>query len=472
MKNTLRDRLRKYQYSTAIPIFLMATDAVIVVATLQLIHRHTTWLDGLTDQTAIFMSVNAALCWLVSSMLVSAYQIENLGRRRKLAAHWTATGVLYLLSVLLLTLLVPSLTFNVSQLVVLMAATVPPLIIKIGLLHFYRFYRHQYPYQKKAVIVGYTPRGQDLGRYFTENRSLPQVFMGYFDDNPPPEFLLSDKHLGGTAEIMQYCLDNGVREIYYAMRNNSALLEALSSFAEHNFIYFGIVPDVGGLNEGRRIDTQLYDDSRIPVISTRKAPLRLLVNAQLKRSFDIAFSLLALLFLVPFVFPIIALAIKLESPGPVFFKQLRPGRNNQLFWCYKFRTMRMNNESERQASKNDRRITRVGAILRRTSLDELPQFYNALQGDMSVVGPRPNLVTHLEQYREVIHEYQLRHQITPGITGYAQISGFRGETKELHQMQQRVDYDLWYIENWSMAFDLEIIGRTVWNAVSGEENAY
>ncbi len=472
MKNNLRERLRKYQYSTAIPLFLMATDAAIVVVTLQLIHRYTSWLDNVAQQGAISLSINAALCWLVASMLVSAYQIENLGRSRKLAAHWVAAGTLYLLMVLLLVLLLPSLTFSVGQILVLMVATIPALLAKLGLLYFYRFYRHQYPYQKKAVIVGYTARGQDLGRYFTENRSLPQIFLGYFDDAPPPEFLLSDKHLGSTAEIKAYCLNHGVREIYYAMRNNSALLEDLSSFAEHNFIYFGIVPDMGGLNEGRRIDTQLYDDSRIPVISTRKAPLRLLVNAQLKRGFDIAFSLLALSFLVPLVFPIIALVIKLESVGPVFFKQLRPGRNNQLFWCYKFRTMRVNNESERQASKNDRRITRVGAFLRRTSLDELPQFHNVLLGDMSVVGPRPNLVTHLEQYRNLIHEYPLRHQITPGITGYAQISGYRGETKELYQMQQRVDYDLWYIENWSLAFDLEIIGRTVWNAVSGEENAY
>lgn len=472
MKNNFRDRLRKYQYSTAIPLFLMATDAAVVVITLQFIHRYTSWPVSASPQTAVSLSINAALCWLVASMLVSAYQIENLGRARKLAGHWAATGTLYLLLVLIITPLLPSLSFSIGQLLVLMIATVPTLLVKLGLLYFYRFYRHQYPYQKKAVVVGYTARGQDLGRYFTETRSLPQIFLGFFDDTPPPEFLLSDKHLGSTAEIKEYCLNHGVREIYYAMRNNSALLEDLSSFAEHNFIYFGIVPDVGGLSEGRRIDTQLYDDSRIPVISTRKAPLRLLVNAQLKRGFDIGFSFLALLFLIPIVFPLIALAVKLESPGPVFFKQLRPGRNNQLFWCFKFRTMRVNNDSERQATKNDLRITRVGAFLRKTSLDELPQFYNALLGDMSVVGPRPNLVTHLEQYRELIHEYPLRHQITPGITGYAQISGLRGETKEVQQMQERVDYDLWYIENWSLAFDLEIIGRTVWNAVSGEEKAY
>ena len=233
-----------------------------------------------------------------------------------------------------------------------------------------------------------------------------------------------------------------MREIYYVMHNNCVLMEQLSSFAEHNFIYFGIVPDVGTLGNNRRIDTQLHDDSRIPVISTRRDPLRLLVNSQIKRGFDVTFSLVTLLFLVPFVFPLIALAIKLESPGPVFFKQLRPGRNNQLFWCFKFRTMVVNNEGERQASRHDRRITRVGAFLRKTSLDELPQFFNVLMGDMSVVGPRPNLVRHLEEYPREIREYSLRHQITPGITGYAQISGFRGETQETSLMQKRVELRL------------------------------
>jgi putative colanic acid biosynthesis UDP-glucose lipid carrier transferase len=179
-----------------------------------------------------------------------------------------------------------------------------------------------------------------------------------------------------------------------------------------------------------------------------------------------------LFFLSITVFPAIAVAIRVSSKGPIFFKQLRPGKKNKLFWCYKFRTMTVNNDTEKQATKDDNRITKVGAFLRKTSLDELPQFFNVLKGDMSVVGPRPNLVSHLQKYPTHIKEYALRHWVTPGITGFAQVSGYRGETRELIQMQKRVDYDLQYIENWSLTFDLEIIGLTILNLVRGEKEAY
>ena len=472
MEPSFYSRFKKYQYTTAIPLFLIITDATLIVAALQGVYRYTPWLQSLSYDTLVLLSTNTALCWLVAGMLVSAYQIEHLGRSRKLVAYSLVAGIIYVMLLTLLLVVLPSVTFSLTNLLILTVAAVPPLGVKIALLYFYRFYRHQNPHQKKAVIVGYTQRGRNLGRYFSKNRSLPQIFLGYFDDKPSPKLLLSDQYLGMTCDVKQYCLDHGVREIYYVMRNNSALMEDLSSFAEHNFIYFGIVPDVGGLKSNRRIDTQLYNDSRIPVISMRKAPLRLLANAQIKRWFDIGFSLVALLFLIPFVFPIIALAIKLESPGPVLFKQLRPGRDNQLFWCLKFRTMVADAAADQEATKGDCRVTRVGAFLRKTSLDELPQFINVLLGDMSVVGPRPNLIKHLEEFKEEIGDYSLRHQITPGITGYAQISGFRGETRGTYLMQKRVDYDLWYIEHWSLAFDLKIIGRTIWNVVAGEENAY
>ena len=472
MEASLYSRFRKYQYTTAIPLFLITTDAVLIVTTLHLIRSYTSWLGNVSPSILMPLSTNTALCWVVAGMIVSAYQIEHLGRRRKLVAYWLGAGVIYTGLLSLLLALLPNPRFNADYLLVCMLTAVPPLLAKIIMLYFYRFYRHQYRYQKKAVIVGYTRRGRDLARYFCKNRSLPQIFMGYFDDNPNSNLMLSGQYLGMTQDIKQYCLANDVREIYYVMRNNVALMNDLSNFAEHHFIYFGIVPDVGGLNENRRIDTQLYNDSRIPIISTRKAPLRLLANWQIKRWFDLAFSLVALTFLVPFVFPIIALAIKLETPGPVIFKQLRPGRDNKLFWCLKFRTMVVGAAPDQQATRNDRRVTKVGAVLRKTSLDELPQFLNVLLGDMSVVGPRPNLIRHLEEYGESVQDYPLRHQITPGITGYAQVSGYRGETSGPHHMQKRVDHDMWYIEHWSLGFDLKIIGRTIWNVVSGEENAY
>ena len=167
-----------------------------------------------------------------------------------------------------------------------------------------------------------------------------------------------------------------------------------------------------------------------------------------------------------------AIVIRLDSPGPIFFKQLRPGKKNKLFDCYKFRTMYVNHNGELQATKNDSRITKIGRFMRKTNIDEIPQFFNVLLGNMSVVGPRPNMISQLEEYSKSIGNYKVRHFVTPGITGYAQVNGFRGETKEIGLMEKRVQYDVQYIENWSLALDLKIIFLTIWNMVKGEKNAY
>jgi putative colanic acid biosynthesis UDP-glucose lipid carrier transferase len=196
------------------------------------------------------------------------------------------------------------------------------------------------------------------------------------------------------------------------------------------------------------------------------------INVWLKRLFDIAFSLLVILTIFPFLFPVIAIAIKIDSEGPVFFKQPRRGKKNMLFDCYKFRTMYIHGVSERQATKDDPRITRVGRFLRKTNLDEVPQFINVLMGNMSVVGPRPHINSQLEQYGEAIKKYKVRHFVTPGITGYAQVNGYRGETKEVRLMEKRVEYDVIYMENWSLSLDIKIIFLTVWNMIRGEKSAY
>jgi len=233
-------------------------------------------------------------------------------------------------------------------------------------------------------------------------------------------------------------------------------------------IHFRIAPDFGSLvSKGNT-----FMMNSVPVLTTRPQPLGLLANSYLKRTFDIVFSLLVICTVFPFVLPVIALAIRLDSEGPIFFKQLRPGKRNKLFECYKFRTMKVNNNTELQASKNDSRITRVGKFLRKTNLDELPQFFNVLFGNMSVVGPRPNLVCHLEEYSKKIQDYNIRHFITPGITGYAQVNGLRGETREPGLMEKRVEYDVNYLENWSFALDLKIIWLTVWNMVKGDKKAF
>ncbi|GGF11031.1 hypothetical protein GCM10011383_22790 [Hymenobacter cavernae] len=180
-----------------------------------------------------------------------------------------------------------------------------------------------------------------------------------------------------------------------------------------------------------------------------------------------------LIFLLSWLIPLIALLIKLDSKGPVFFKQLRTGKNGLPFYCLKFRSMRTSADADhKQASRGDSRITRLGAILRKTSLDELPQFINVLRGEMSVVGPRPHMLKHTEDYARVISNFMVRHAVMPGITGLAQVSGHRGETKEIAAMAKRVNADIFYIKNWSFFLDLKIIFLTVYQAAKGSENAF
>ena len=193
----------------------------------------------------------------------------------------------------------------------------------------------------------------------------------------------------------------------------------------------------------------------------------------LKRIFDFVFASLVLVFVFSWLFPLIALLIKLSSKGPVFFKQLRTGKDGKPFWCLKFRSMRTNADSDTvQTQKGDKRITKIGNFLRKSSLDELPQFLNVLKGEMSVVGPRPHMLHHTELYSQTIHNFMDRHAVMPGITGLAQVFGHRGEIKEVDTMVRRVNADIRYIRNWSFQLDMVIVMRTVRQALLGHENAY
>lgn len=193
----------------------------------------------------------------------------------------------------------------------------------------------------------------------------------------------------------------------------------------------------------------------------------------LKRLFDVLFSLFIIIFVFSWLCPILAILIKLESPGPVFFIQLRTGRDNRSFRCYKFRSMYVNMEADiRQATRNDNRITKIGAFLRKTSLDELPQFFNVLIGNMSIVGPRPNMISHTEEYLRLTDQYIMRHELRPGITGWAQIRGLRGKLPDQSAMLKLVDADAWYLQNRSFLLDLRIILLTFWIILTGDKNAY
>ncbi|MDJ1483404.1 undecaprenyl-phosphate glucose phosphotransferase [Cytophagaceae bacterium YF14B1] len=323
--------------------------------------------------------------------------------------------------------------------------------------------------ENRVVIVGAGYAGNDLYHYIIGNKGKETKFMGFFDDQPElPSLVIK----GRLEHLKDYCKENQITEIYYAKSlNDTELIKDLADFADEHFIYFKIAPDFRGLMQ-RKVNIDFYDT--VPIMTFRQEPLQVWSNRTLKRIFDIVFSLAVILLVFPWLFLIIGIAIKINSRGPIFFKQPRSGRKNKLFNCYKFRTMYVNNESNsKQATRGDKRITKVGAFLRKTSLDEMPQFFNVLMGDMSVVGPRPHMLKHTEEYSQMIEKYLIRHFVTPGITGHAQVNGFRGETgSDPKLMRKRLEYDTWYMENWSLWLDIKIIVQTVTNIFQGEENAF
>ena len=242
------------------------------------------------------------------------------------------------------------------------------------------------------------------------------------------------------------------------------------NYCENNLIHFYSVPNVRNYLRHRMHFEMI---GSVPILSIRKEPLGKIENRLIKRIFDVIFSLLFLCTLFPIIFLIVGVTIKITSSGPIFFRQKRNGLNNKEFWRYKFRSMKVNKESDTlQATLNDPRKTKFGDFMRRTNIDELPQFINVLLGDMSIVGPRPHMLKHTEEYSKIINKYMVRHFIKPGITGWAQVTGFRGETRELEDMEGRVKADIWYMEHWSFLLDLYIMYKTVANVLHKDKQAY
>lgn len=239
----------------------------------------------------------------------------------------------------------------------------------------------------------------------------------------------------------------------------------------NNVVHFYSVPNVSNYLHHRMYFNMI---GTVPYLSFFRDPLSSSVqNRVIKRTFDIVFSLTFLCTLFPIVLLVVAVITKITMPGPLFFRQKRNGLNDKVFYCIKFRSMRVNDDADKvQATKDDPRKTKWGNIMRKTNIDELPQFINVLLGDMSVVGPRPHMLKHTEEYSQLIDKYMVRHFVRPGITGWSQVTGFRGETKELSQMEGRVKGDIWYIEHWTFWLDLYIIFKTIANAIRGEKEAY
>lgn len=311
---------------------------------------------------------------------------------------------------------------------------------------------------RKVVIIGKDKQAHLLASFFKEEKDYGYDLLQQFSLNELPDF-----------EV--FCTQYKIDEIYLTLEKvDSDQINKMILFCDNKFIKLKYI---ASKKEIIANPSKIEHYGYISIIPEHKTPLELYPNQVVKRSFDIVFSLFIILFIFSWLFPLVALLIKLESKGPVFFRQKRNGLYFEEFDCYKFRSMVVNEQADtHQALKNDKRITRIGRFLRKTSIDEMPQFFNVLMGDMSVCGPRPHMLNFTNQYATDISRYKVRHFVKPGITGMAQTHGYRGEIESKRDIINRIKYDLFYIQNWSLLLDLKIIFLTIKNAVLGDKKAY
>lgn len=344
--------------------------------------------------------------------------------------------------------------------------------------YFYRvivaFIRRQYKYEKNILLVGAGSLAANFYRTGILNNDLKYNLVGVLDDHEQHSF--NGKYLGKIDHLNEVFEQHSVDEVFLALPNDETeKIDYVIDVCEKNLKRVSVIQDFSRLGLG---SVKVTNYAGFPVVGIRYFPLDESENRFFKRIFDILFSVLFLLLIYSWLAPIIAIAIKLNSRGPILFKQERWGLNNKKIICYKFRTMYMRSRQEdeeggfEQARRNDSRVTSVGRFLRKTSLDELPQFINVLFGAMSIVGPRPHPIPLSLESKDIVQNYMLRHLVKPGITGWAQVNGSRGETSHPDDMRKRVNFDLWYIENWSFWLDCQIIFQTIVNMIKGDENAY
>ena len=461
-----------HKYSTLFRWINVVVDYSLLNSTLYfsflLAEQDVAWMD-VFDYRLTILLLN--FCWFYSS---SIFNIYNQILRRdamptmtvNLAALCLFTSIAIVIKLTLPHIYIPPTPF------VYYFSLFPSLLLiwRFTFLLIRKYRRRFWLGTNSIAIVGAGTTGIDLYNYITSSQQLDYHIVGIFDDDHTkiPPYI---NYLGKVNECIEHASAHKVSEVYYTLPySESQSIERLMHQADKHMVRFRLVPDIKGpINQKFLVELFGY----VPVLKPRQEPLENKANEIIKRIFDILFSALVITFVLSWLVPLLGLIIKLESRGPVFFKQLRSGKNNKPFYCLKFRSMAVNQDADNlQASKDDLRVTKIGKFIRKTSIDELPQFFNVFWGNMSVVGPRPHMLKHTQDYSQLIDNYMVRHFLTPGITGWAQVNGFRGETKETSAMLGRVQADLWYLENWSILLDLKIVILTIWQVIKNNENAY
>lgn len=407
------------------------------------------------------------VCWGIISFFIRFYGIYRFTTPLEIVSKIVQQSVLFLLVIIAFFPFSKEAVFSGTVIAMFISSMMLLVTISKFLLFYYlKKYRiltgSNY---RNAIIIGYTPEAIELKNLFETRNDYGYRFLGYFSDKK------SNANIKGKlADLKPFVMEHAVDEIYCSLNEiSNENLKDLIDFADENNKTIKFIPDTKEIfSKNLKIDYYEF----FPVLSLKKTLLHDPVTILFKRGFDIVFSIIIIVLLLSWLIPILAILIKLESRGPVFFKQGRPGIDENEFFCYKLRSMNINQNTEKEASKNDPRVTKIGKFMRKTSLDEMPQFLNVLLGDMSVVGPRPHLWAQNKTYGNKVKKYMVRHCVKPGITGLAQVSGFRGEIETETDMINRIKFDVFYIENWSLILDLKIIFQTIINILKGEEKAY
>ena len=331
---------------------------------------------------------------------------------------------------------------------------------------FYLYRKHGYNF-RNVIIVGYSPKSQELAKYFNHTKWNGYQFLGFIDEQ------IDKKHriVGVFSQLKGFIESQQVDEIYLNLdKIPKEIRHQISDVILDYPVKVRIIPDFGEFSNFR---AELVNYDFVPVVQVHPGPLSYWYNQLLKRTFDIVFSLFIILFFLSWISIFLFILSLFNGRQDVFFKQKRTGMDGKIFTCLKFRTMYQNPDADnRKAVKNDKRVMPGGRLLRKTGLDELPQFINVFIGQMTVVGPRPHMLKHTQQYRKMVRKYMMRHTVKPGITGLAQVRGFRGEIRKISELKYRVQFDVSYIESWSFMLDLKILFLTVWNFFKGQEKAY
>ncbi len=408
----------------------------------------------------IYLLIFSNLSWLFLILVSTPYNVTK---------GWSISKILksQMAFIFIHSLIVVSLVFffkkqyPILQILSLYLLFIPAFFLVRGILFYLKNVLTDKLLSKNYILIGRNELSYEIRKYYLMNPSSGMRFKGYFE---------YEAHDFDLPKVQRFCEERDVHEIHYCLPNPPRNeLDQLVAYGLDSLIKVKLIVERNFTDQGLTLDN--YDVQ--PGLNKAIVPLDDLRNQWVKRIFDLIFSGLFAILILSWLIPIIGLIIKMDSKGPIFFTQLRSGEGNKSFKCLKFRSMMVNKDADsKQATEDDPRITKLGTFLRKSSIDELPQFLNVLMGTMSVVGPRPHMLKHTEEYSKLIEKFMGRHYIKPGITGLAQCMGYRGETRTLADMENRVRLDRYYIENWTFWLDIKIIFLTVVSLLRGSDKAY